>query len=334
VSGKLVEVWEELEGGALQEGITARRFMPEAPIDVFVGLQKKDRVRLVFVQASPSSFATWEKGFPEAAGFTVRLEPVAGAESSVRLVVRLATRAYQDVFTALVNDLLTSLTGAPDERSAVVGFVLRLERWQRFLARHGSEGLSALEQRGLYGELWFLREYVLAAYSSAEALEAWTGPQAADQDFQFPSCSVEVKTSAGNPDQSVHISNVRQLDNSAKGHGVLYLLHVALDERHAQGESLVRIVEEIKGRLGDQAGRFNERLLEAGYVDLHTARYSATQYVAKAHQFFEVAGKFPRILESELRAGVGGIKYFVAIAACAPFLVANSKVTAAIASPS
>ena len=217
-----------------------------------------------------------------------------------QLTVRLTAATYRDVFTALVADLLGSLKGKATEVDALGSFVGRLERWQRLLARHGAEGLSVHEQRGLFGELWFLREFLLQDRPASTALVGWTGPLAKDQDFQLPMCTVEVKVSAENPHQTLHISNVRQLDNTGSMAAQLYLLHVALDDRHSQGETLVSMVESIRSILGGAVGEFNDLLLQAGYVDAHAPRYASASYVVKGHQFFKVDEGFPRVLEGDL----------------------------------
>jgi hypothetical protein len=318
-------LWRELEEAPNVPGIVARRFLPDAAVDLFVGIENPGGVRLVFIDISAGALTACSGPWPTCAGFDVTADEVPGDTRSVRVAVRLQAPSYRDVFTSLVADVLTSVGSAQGDRDAVLTLVSRLDRWQRFLARHGVEGLSPLERRGLYGELWFLNEYLMRSCSPVTAIEGWTGPLAKDQDFQLPSCSVEVKASAANPDQRVHISNVRQLDDTGTP-GELLLLHVALEERHGQGQTLVELVEQLRSALADHAPRFNDRLVQAGYLDMHSPRYSSDGYVVKGHQFYRVECGFPRIVESDLQPGVGDVAYSIALGACAPFAVPDSCV--------
>lgn len=321
------QIWEELEAGAHPDGIVARRFRPETAVDMFVGIETPGRTRVFFVEAPAHCFpdgVVW----PEAKGVAVCREQVPENGARARLVVRLLAASYRDVFSSLVDDLLQSVPARSTHEEAIAVISARIEKWQRFLARHGADGLSVLESRGLFGELWFMRRYVIPLCDARSAVECWTGPRAKDQDFQLPGVSVEVKTSCANPDQRIHISNVRQLDND--GSAELCLLHVALDERVAQGESLCDLVEQVRVALGRHVDLFNDLLAEAGYLDAHSAMYSQVGYVVRNHGFFRVCGEFPRILEHELRPGVGSVAYTVALSACAPFAVPDETIASVL----
>jgi hypothetical protein len=326
---ELLALWSELDVAAVAPGITVRRFHASAPVDIFVGIENPVRTRLVLIEAASSAVSAYGTDRPQSAGFTVNVERGEYGHRA-RVVVRLALPAYRDVFSALVADLLGSLQSATNEASAVASFMTRLERWQRLLARHGPDGLSVTEQRGLYGELLFIRDILLPATTPAGVVDAWTGPLAKDQDFQLARCSVEVKVSAGNPDHEVHVSNVRQLDESASPSGALFLFHASVEERHNQGESLVALVETLRRALGPLVERFNDLLVHAGYLDVHGQRYAHTGYVVKGRRFFAVREGFPRILERELRPGVGDVRYTVQLGTCAPFAVASELVLAII----
>lgn len=323
---ELETLWDELESSTVARGITVRRFCANATVDIFVGIESPARTRLLLIEASDRALSACGTNWPQSAGVTVAIEPGARSDACSRVVVRLTVPTYRDVFSVLVADLLGVLKPAQDESSAVLSFVARLARWQRLLARHGPDGLSPAEQRGLYGELLFIRTFLLSATTAQRAIDGWLGPLAKDQDFQFARCSIEVKTSAGNPDHQVPVSNVRQLDETASSSGALFLFHASLEERHEQGESLVAIVEDLRGELGPLSGRFDELLMQAGYLDIHASRYAHTGYVVKGHRFFAVRDEFPRIRERELRSGVGDVRYTVQLGACAPFALPDASV--------
>lgn len=319
----LLKVWDELNTGMSPPGIVARRFRPDVSVDLFLGIERPSATYLIFVQASRTSFAR-NLRWPTSSGFITSQETVPEDGKKMRLVVRLTSPTYRDLFATIVNDVFECVAPAMTERAALQSIAGRLDKWQRFFAQHGGEGLSPLAQRGLYGELWFLKEFLLPCCGSRVAIENWTGPLAKDQDFQLSSGTFEVKTSTTSPDYKIHVSNVRQLDDSANH--ALFLVHVALEERHSQGLTLPGLVENIRSAAGDQIALFNERLHQAGYLDSHASRYSSAGYVVKSRQFFRVERDFPRIREQELRPGVGNVSYTITLGSCMPFEVPDTEV--------
>lgn len=314
-----------------QPGLVARRIHPEANLELYAGLDRPSDVPVVCIHVKPVALRTLDE-LPSSAGFIVQREsnPHPGP-SSIRLSLRLSAARYRDVFGVLAQDVVDSVARTPDQRAAVSTFVERLRRWQAFLEQHGPEGLDELTQRGLYGELWFLRHHAIPLTGAECAIAAWTGPDRSNQDFQFPSCAIEVKTTASSPHHEVTVSNVRQLDETHVA--ALLLLHVGLELRREAGETLVDMVEALRALLQSCAqplSLFEEKLRDWGYLDLHASRYRDSAYVVRAHDFYRVKGAFPRLTEAGLPEGVGNVRYSVALSACAPFRIAEEEAGALI----
>ncbi|MCY1022101.1 PD-(D/E)XK motif protein [Pyxidicoccus sp. MSG2] len=315
-----------------QVGLVARRIHPEASLEIYAGLDRPSDVPVVCIHVRPAALRVVGE-FPSSAGFVLQREsnPHPGPDS-VRLSLWLAAPLYRDVFGVLAQDVVDSIAQASDQRAAVATFVERLRRWQEFLERHGPEGLGAHAQRGLYGELWFLRQQAIPLKGADIAISAWTGPERSNQDFQFAGCAVEVKTTASNPHHQVVISNIRQLDETHVP--ALLLLHVALEVRHDAGETLVGIVESIRALLRPHSqplSLFEEKLRSWGYLDVHAVHYADAAYVVRGHCFYHVTGSFPRLIESDIPDGVGDVRYSVVLAACAHYQLASEEAAALLA---
>jgi hypothetical protein len=138
--------------------------------------------------------------------------------------------------------------------------------------------------------------------------------------------SVEVKSTATNQPQIVRVSSERQLDET--GTPALHLLHVSLDVHRDSGESLPQIVDGLRSAIagGTGAALFDDRLLDAGYADLHAPKYAHTGYTVRETNFFELRDGFPRITEHDLPPGVGGVSYSLTVAVCLPFVVDDGVV--------
>jgi hypothetical protein len=246
------------------------------------------------------------------------------------VAVRLTDARYADVFTVVAEDITRHLTQAADGAAAVGALLTRLRKWQQFLEKHPPEGLSAFACQGLFGELRFIQLLVRAGVGLHAVANAWVGPQAANQDFQFSGAAVEVKTSTVKMHQMIEIASERQLD--ARGVGALFLYFLSLDERRGGGETLPGAVAAVRSAFATDVLALEvleARFVEAGYLDTHASRYAEVGYTVRDACHFRVAGDFPRIVENELRAGVGSVRYSISVAECLHYGVPEADVVAA-----
>jgi len=159
----------------------------------------------------------------------------------------------------------------------------------------------------------------------------WTGSKGTQQDFQFPGCAVEVKTSSAKQHQKLAIASERQLDDT--GAGMIVLLHLSLDVRQGQGENLPEIVASVRSLASGDAiakDELENLLFEIGYLDIHATRYENIGYTIREHNYFKVEKDFPKIIESDLRNGVGDVRYTISVAECKRFSISESEVIALI----
>jgi len=151
------------------------------------------------------------------------------------------------------------------------------------------------------------------------------------QDFQFLGCAVEVKTTSAKQHQKLAIASERQLDDT--GAGAIVLLHLSLDVRQGQGETLPAMVASVRSLVVSDAiakDELENLLFEVGYLDIHVTRYENTGYTIREHNYFKVGADFPKIIESDLRNGVGDVRYTVSVAECKRFSIPVSEIIALI----
>lgn len=323
------DTWKQLETSpsGVGGGYLSRRIHPGAVVDLFLAVEKPSNTRLLVVRVASTSLK--EGGdLPRAEGFEVRrgFETLDG-KKLYHLAVRLTHPRFADVFATLVDDVVSHVVRAAGEAAAVRVLLDRLERWQAFLKKHAGDGLSDESQQGLYGELWFLGHHAIPRLGTRAAVCCWKGPAGAPQDFQFPAVSVEVKAAAGKQHQKLTIANERQLDPT--GVGVLLLFHLSVDVREGSGETLPARVGAVRGLVEPDAVAAEEleRLLfDAGYLDCHAHTYEVRGYTVRETNFFEVRDGFPRIVEADLRSGVGDVRYTISVAECRHYAVPEVRV--------
>lgn len=308
---------ESKDAVAGTSGVWERRIPGAFPCDLAACVHKPDNARGFRARFSKDVLEE-DLTLPTFRGLEVKQRLVGDGSSAHRLVeLRVVNSSYNDVFTSLLEDILGSMEGAASERQAAAVLAARLAIWQRFLERHQPEGLSAEEQSGLYGELSFLREAAAAHTPALAAVGAWAGPDGAPKDFQFESCSVEVKTTTSGQHQRIQIANERQLDDT--GLPTLFLKHFSLEASHSAGERLPDAVTAVRQlTAGEPAARqqLEDKLLLAGYLDAHEPLYSQVRYIVRESNLFQVGPGFPRLVEADIPPGVDDVRYSVSVAEC------------------
>ena len=323
------DIWQNMEEDNMQisSGYITRLILPELELDVYLAIEKPENRRLLMMKVK-RSLVDARSVYPSSNCFEIRhvvLPNEDPAYLSLQLV--LSKAAYTDIFMALVQDILNSIGLIQEEEQVVTEFVTRLQRWQKFLEKYDSKGLSKKQQQGLYGELWFLQHKTIALLGYCQGVQSWTGATGTQQDFYFKNCAVEVKTTATKKNQKISIASERQLDDI--GTDNLLLFHLSLDiKRDSGSESLPEIVENIRSLISQNAIAMEclENLLfEAGYLDTHVHLYEENRYTIREINYFQVKENFPRIIEADLCNGVEDVRYTISIDQCKNFSISEDE---------
>ncbi|MDQ4121739.1 MAG: PD-(D/E)XK motif protein [Acidobacteriota bacterium] len=324
---KINQIWEELENDmSFSHGLLLRRYSGSVLPDVFIALKAPEKFRCIAASVS-SSISLNLSSFSNLKDISVELIPDEKKPEKNILLFKLLENQHKDIFSVLCEDLIARISSVTDEIRLVKELLDRFEKWKSLFDKAASNGLSAEEQRGLFGELYFLRKFLQNNSDFLNIVISWTGCEKQIRDFQSGSWSVEVKTSSGNNDQKVHISSERQLDTSNLEN--LFLYHFSLESRQNASETLNDIVNSILEILQvDQSAynRFKTKLLEGGYFERHKSVYEEIGYSIRQEQFYKVHNNFPRIEEKDVRSGVGDVKYTIILSQCSGFSAPEQQV--------
>jgi hypothetical protein len=316
--------WEVLEQQAHPEGsgFAVRRLSPGGKLDLFAGVEHGTAARLFILGAGETVPRT--KLPKDTHGLELswrRLE--LGSEGRVAFIVKLAKPEYKPIFSALVGDILESLEEIDDYKEAFVAIIARLEQWRSLLEKPPVHELSADAQRGLYGELVFLRDILMGELGS-RAVMAWKGPDGSQQDFAVSGGAVECKTSSSRLHHMMKIASERQLDD--RNLRFLFVRYLSVADGEI-GESLADVIEGIASAIttnSEAVAHFAKCLQNIGYT--HTKDNYKTRYQIRDEKYFKVTEGFPRITEDVVPEGVGDVTYSISVAGCAPFEVLEEQV--------
>lgn len=319
-------IWRELrnEPRAHGSGVIRRRLRPESPCDLYLGVERPGELPLLILTVPEEAIADLPH-LPSSTGVETVISD--GGRGRADVTLRLADPRYADIFETLAADIVAAVDGLTGTDACAPAFINRFLSWQRFLQRAGGEGLNSWAQMGLYGELWFLKNHLLGWLPAERAVTSWTGPLGANQDFQPWAVGVEIKCTGTKLPLRVQINNERQLDGT--GTVALFLCVLTLDVRDGAEGTLPQLVEALRSSLVTSqtaASAFDERLINMGYLDAHQGRYADRAYSLRELRLFRVGPGFPRIIESDVRPGVGDVRYSIGVSDCHPFAVGIEEV--------
>ena len=309
---KIDTIWEELEEDeSFQTGLLYKRYSAKVKPDVFVALKAPEKLRCISFRISSSSNMDTNQ-FNKFKDIKLDVLNDDNDLNKQFLLILLLNAQHKDIFSTLCRDLICGVSDIIDENVLIDKLVERLVRWQSLFEMLGHQGLSNDVQRGLYGELYFLRKYLSNSSDYIKCINTWEGPEKEIQDFQYSNWAVEVKTTHGKNHQKIHISSERQLDDSIIPD--IFLYHLSLDVRTGFGESLNSIIEDIFNIFTGKSSAtniFKTKLMESGYFDIHKNLYDDPCYNIRQENIYSVIGDFPRITEKQIPTGVGDVKYSI-----------------------
>ena len=317
------EIWESLEKAA-DEGSAKKRTkvvrdMGGKAARGFLGLALPERQRQLLVQL-PAGADVQASSFPRWHGLQIDLfeGDVGDVKAGRFCTFGERGRSSSDVYTALIEDLWSSISGLADWAAVLAELRHRLGRWGDFFAEAGPLGLSLPAQRGLFGELCLIGTHLAPIAGVPQAVQVWVGQRHAHQDFQLSVAAIEVKTSIAKQLVDIRIANERQLDD--RGLPALFLAVLLLTELENAGESLPQRVQKTRD-LAQKAGclhELEEKLLGAGYLEEQAALYRRG-YIVRSFHVYRVRDGFPRLLEEDLPEGIGDVTYSLSLALAKPF---------------
>jgi hypothetical protein len=324
---RIKQIWTQLEtNNSSVTGLFKVRYSDKSKCDLFLGLKFPELHRMLIIR---TPFAVGKKFNFKYEFKGLKFDKIYDPDDSkfILLNLVLVDHQFKEVFDSLVADVLSAVINESDIKVILNNYSNRLIKWQSLFERFKQQGLSPEEQRGLYGELYFMRKFLKTNPDFRNVIFSWVGSEKQVKDFQFGRWGVEVKTTHGNNHQKVHISSERQLDTTNLD--ILFLNHLSLELMQKSGETLNQLIDIIIETLNSDytaLSQFRNKLIQAGFLDHHRQYYSDIGYFIRQDIFYKVEGHFPRIQESDIRDGVGDVKYSIVISQCSDFIRSEQQV--------
>lgn len=287
------------------------RIDKDHPLDIYVGKDSSFR-HTMFVISSQK---------PNSLKSSLLIDVYIGLRSDGRfgLSFSLKDTTFFDLFCHFCDDIISSSKFILLPEKGVEFICSRYEKWQTMLKKDTSTLLSKSEIKGIIGEMYFLKNYMIPTYGEDMAINSWMGPQLLPQDFMCEEKWYEIKSISSNRD-TLTITSLEQLDSNIVGE----LVVIYLDSTSVTTLSKITINElyhELKRGIHSEklCCKFTDILLLLGY-------YPREEYDEYAFKFSKCARymidmKFPCIRKSDIPQSIIAAKYELSLLSISNFLL-------------
>ena len=289
-----------------------KRLPVKSALGVYYGLSKEGNLRLAFLSVAPAPKMESTK--------LLRVTQGAESEKVYWTCFDLLQHDAQKVFFTFCENLIEAITDIPDEQKALKQLKKRYITWKTMFKRESDKKVSSEVLQGLFGELYFLKKYMLEKYGPAVAIQAWSGPDGRSKDYAVGTEWYEIKTVGANS-PNVRISSLAQLSSEYDGHLVV-LRAERMSDQFDNGEACVHdLFKYILSVINDETveGIFLSKLSSFGY-DISDESYTA-KFDVKSMTSYKVSDGFPRITEQDVqRVEICDVGYSLIINALKPYM--------------
>ena len=260
-------------------------------IGVYYGLSKDGNYRIAFLSSSVAPKIESTK--------MLRVTQGEEAANTYWTCFDLLQHDAKKVFFTFCANLIDAVTDIYDEQKALYALKKRYITWKTMFRRDSANKLSREVLQGLFGELYFMKKYMLGRFGAAVAVQAWSGPDFKSKDYAVDTEWFEVKTVGANT-TTVHISSLAQLSSDHDGH-LIVIKAEAMSDQFSNGESSIEeLFNYIFAQINDETaeGIFLSKLSAFGFDSSDESFMS--KFDVKSMTSYKVSGDFPRLTEKDI----------------------------------
>ncbi|MGD6856387.1 PD-(D/E)XK motif protein [Bacillus infantis] len=294
----------------------------ESPV-MFAGIDPANHHRQLYIDLGTEAWDdSQERALPKWRGMSVKVEyfeKLFLLKEHYFLVIRQEDEQSPEIFDVVLQNLAEHLI-AEKEDSLFSTVYKVLDRWRTFFLRGGFKRLSDEQQRGLFGELWFINEWLDKHPGQPPLIiEQWEGPTKGRIDFKGSRCGLEIKTVIDKLSKTIKISNENQLKlNEAVSS--IYLYVCFLEQSRTHGISLQDLAQEVRAKLAKRSERialiYSDLMTDLGFRE---EEYGDTLFFVEKTEVYEAGENFPRLLKEHLPKGISHVSYNIDLTHCSEY---------------
>lgn len=285
-------LWTQIQK-PIGEELPAKHIFFDLSKRLFIALDRMGFRHILIESTSEihSPFATQFKGVQ----VSIRELVVSGGSQKEYIDLICREPSGYHIFNSIGGEIAQKIAETSEDSDSIGIITAILAKWKQFWGSFPQDILTMEEQVGLFGELFFLRYWLLPRYGKQVVL-AWKGPSGERHDFILGDRSFEVKTSTSSTGHVHRINGVDQLEELSVGG--LYLSSFWLRQNERAEYSLASIIESCREYVEPDVeifSAFNLLLSRSGYSELQRTEYEKRRYEIIESALFLVDDQFPKI---------------------------------------
>ena len=321
---KLKEIWEN-QASSIKNEVIRERVENIPGLNCYLGTISfsKAKIFLLELEASLPVHSNYLMRF-----VGVEIQVLPANKGTKELAIILLENELSDIFTFFIEDIINSLTCVSNQEDAILIISGKINYWKKLFSKFTGGLLTPQQQRGLFGELYFLKLMLDNLNNDEKVIRAWQAPTGANQDFYFDGNAIEIKTSKSNS-PSIKISNEFQLDTT--GLKNLYVAFYKLNEYPGNEYTLFSIISDIRSQLESKQEvliEFNLKVESLGISPDNEAEYNTMTLSVRDEKYYFVTPDFPKIKTETIDNAISKVSYEIAPNQCTAFEIPfNSIIT-------
>lgn len=279
-------------------------------VKAYYGVSSEGYFRLSFLS----------KESPNIKGTTKNIDIVQGlsSDSNYWTCFDLKNDSLLSVFCTFGEDMVSCVVDENDEYIALNRLRIRFNTWLA-LFKKSRNPLSPEKAKGLFGELYFINEFMINKYGDFKAINSWSGPEMMNKDFAVDDTWYEVKT-ISTSSTVAKISSIQQLASDKTGFLVVIRVEEMADSFDGSNSTINKLCQNIISKINDDEVKdeFLNRLSEIGYDfcdDLGNKNYNVHRLDS-----YKVDDLFPALKENDIKSeAINNVSYELILKLIADF---------------
>jgi len=307
------DIWDS-QLNASKNKVIRERVIQVSGLSCFIGTITFSNAK-IFLLELDSNINIHQNYLKRFIGVEVQILPISNNKKELAII--LLDEELTDIFIVFIEDIINSLLDINNSEIALNIISKRINYWKKLFGKFSTNLLTSQQQRGLFGELYFLNK-VLIENNYKQIINAWKAPNGTNQDFYTNSKAIEVKTSISNS-KIIKISNEYQLDIS--GLDKLFIAFYKLYE-FPDGTTLLSLINDIRLLLNsdiDLLNVFNVKLINLGVFPELEVEYNEIGYRIRDEKYYNVTSEFPKITALMVNESISKISYGIDLGNCINF---------------
>jgi hypothetical protein len=235
---------------------------------------------------------------------------ISGRSQGYYFYVKCVDGNFFELFNLFCSEFIRRLSRSYGDPADVLRktFLVWKDAW---VSKEGS--ISDERIAGLFGELWFLANYLGPCLGYERAINSWAGPEGHIHDFAGVNGSVEVKTCTANRRVVHKISGLEQLVPLQSTHLLFFSLHIRNDP--SSKNNIKTLIDHIGDKIDFENGDksfFVSQLEKQNIFWPEFVPGDDRTFSIRRERIYAVSGSFPRITPNDIsmsREGVVKVDY-------------------------